>query len=294
MTGSSEGVCGWNITAQGWQIQYYDRLRSRRRSVFEEVPIVQGLAVPEVFPEDLPGFPRLGKWEFQIDWVPGAATWHGTLSIGRLRNGKIDLSNWKSYRTQKAFIRPISSPWGELRSCCQKKDGELLQVPNDEFWYSQVQFLGHCDSDSEGIHVDPAKIESIKDWTSPKSPTEIRQFLGLAGLFPKKDSLKGKRKISSHIATLKEGLALLLMQREKQWCSLSDLRDIIYMELLCTVFTDNKVLQHILDQKRVEHVANTVGLELLSDYDCDIRYHSGKANVVAAGFLSRKELRNHR
>ncbi|GKD67528.1 putative reverse transcriptase domain-containing protein, partial [Tanacetum coccineum] len=32
----------------------------------------------------------------------------------------------------------------------------------------------------EGIHVDPAKIESIKDWASPKSPVEIRQFLGLA------------------------------------------------------------------------------------------------------------------
>ncbi|GKA87721.1 putative reverse transcriptase domain-containing protein [Tanacetum coccineum] len=34
--------------------------------------------------------------------------------------------------------------------------------------------------DSKGIHVDPAKIESIKDWASPKTPTEIRQFLGLA------------------------------------------------------------------------------------------------------------------
>ncbi|GJZ05641.1 putative reverse transcriptase domain-containing protein [Tanacetum coccineum] len=33
---------------------------------------------------------------------------------------------------------------------------------------------------SQGIHVDPAKIESIKDWASPKTPTEIRQFLGLA------------------------------------------------------------------------------------------------------------------
>ncbi|GJX16278.1 putative reverse transcriptase domain-containing protein [Tanacetum coccineum] len=43
-------------------------------------------------------------------------------------------------------------------------------------------FLGHV-IDSEGIHVDPAKIESIKDWTSPKSPTEIRQFLGLAGYY---------------------------------------------------------------------------------------------------------------
>ncbi|GJR26667.1 reverse transcriptase domain-containing protein [Tanacetum coccineum] len=37
--------------------------------------------------------------------------------------------------------------------------------------------------DSEGIHVDPAKIESIKDSASPKSPTKIRQFLGLAGYY---------------------------------------------------------------------------------------------------------------
>ncbi|GKG33175.1 hypothetical protein Tco_0430685, partial [Tanacetum coccineum] len=45
-----------------------------------------------------------------------------------------------------------------------------------------VQFLGHV-IDSEGIHVDPAKIEAIKDWTSPKSPMEIRQFLGLVGYY---------------------------------------------------------------------------------------------------------------
>nr|GFC08604.1 putative reverse transcriptase domain-containing protein [Tanacetum cinerariifolium] len=44
------------------------------------------------------------------------------------------------------------------------------------------QFLGHV-IDNQGIHVDPAKIESVKDWASPKSPTEIRQFLGLAGYY---------------------------------------------------------------------------------------------------------------
>ncbi|GKB36281.1 putative reverse transcriptase domain-containing protein [Tanacetum coccineum] len=43
---------------------------------------------------------------------------------------------------------------------------------------NRVQFLGHV-IDSEGIHVDPAKIESIKDWESPKTLTEIRQFLGI-------------------------------------------------------------------------------------------------------------------
>ncbi|GKD08883.1 putative reverse transcriptase domain-containing protein [Tanacetum coccineum] len=47
---------------------------------------------------------------------------------------------------------------------------------------SRVQFLGHV-IDSEGIHVDLTKIESIKDWASPKTPTKIRQFLGLAGYY---------------------------------------------------------------------------------------------------------------
>ncbi|GJW50787.1 putative reverse transcriptase domain-containing protein [Tanacetum coccineum] len=48
----------------------------------------------------------------------------------------------------------------------------------------------------------------------------------------------------------------------------------------CTVFTDHKSLQHILDQKEL-NMRQRRWLELLSDYDCDIRYHLGKANVVA-------------
>nr|GFB59815.1 putative reverse transcriptase domain-containing protein [Tanacetum cinerariifolium] len=55
----------------------------------------------------------------------------------------------------------------------------------------------------------------------------------------------------------------------------------------CTVFTDHKSLQHILVQKEL-NVRQRRWLELLSDYDCDIRYHSGIANVVADA-LSRKE-----
>ncbi|KAJ9535560.1 hypothetical protein OSB04_un001305 [Centaurea solstitialis] len=51
-----------------------------------------------------------------------------------------------------------------------------------EFWLKEVQFLGHIVT-QEGIKVDPAKIEAIQSWESPKSPKEVRSFLGLAGYY---------------------------------------------------------------------------------------------------------------
>ncbi|GKE53441.1 putative reverse transcriptase domain-containing protein [Tanacetum coccineum] len=63
-----------------------------------------------------------------------------------------------------------------------KKEELYAKFSKCEFWIPKVQFLGHV-IDSKGIHVDPTKIKSIKDWASPKSPMEIRQFLGLAGYY---------------------------------------------------------------------------------------------------------------
>ncbi|GJX78001.1 putative reverse transcriptase domain-containing protein [Tanacetum coccineum] len=63
-----------------------------------------------------------------------------------------------------------------------KKEELYAKFSKCEFWIPKVQFLGHV-IDSQGIHVDLAKIESIKDWASPKSPMEIHQFLGLAGYY---------------------------------------------------------------------------------------------------------------
>ncbi|GKC24225.1 putative reverse transcriptase domain-containing protein [Tanacetum coccineum] len=63
-----------------------------------------------------------------------------------------------------------------------KKEKLYAKFLKCEFWIPKVQFLGHV-IDSRGIYVDPAKIESIKDWASPKTPTEICQFLGLAGYY---------------------------------------------------------------------------------------------------------------
>ncbi|GKG16207.1 hypothetical protein Tco_0358530, partial [Tanacetum coccineum] len=51
-----------------------------------------------------------------------------------------------------------------------------------DFWIRIVQFIGHL-IDSQGLHVDPAKIEAVENWTSPTTPSEVRQFLGLAGYY---------------------------------------------------------------------------------------------------------------
>nr|GFC11285.1 retrotransposon protein, putative, Ty3-gypsy subclass [Tanacetum cinerariifolium] len=114
---------------------------------------------------------------------------------------------------------------------------------------------------SEGTHVDPAKIESIKDWVSPKSPTEIRQFLGLAGYY---------RRFIEGFSKIAKPMTKLTQKKIK--------------------FEEVKILSHIamLPSKKDLNMRQRRWLELLSDYDCEIRYHPGKANVVADA-LSRKE-----
>ncbi|GJW50608.1 putative reverse transcriptase domain-containing protein [Tanacetum coccineum] len=128
----------------------------------------------------------------------------------------------------------------------------------------------------EGIHIDLAKIEEIKDiGSSPKKPNEILQSYGLAR----------EVRTSWYIAML----------RIKGWGSF-DCRKVVFALKMwrhylygtkCVVFTDHKSLQHILDQKEL-NMRQRRWLELLSDYDCEIRYHPGKANVVADA-LSQKE-----
>ncbi|GJY65447.1 putative reverse transcriptase domain-containing protein, partial [Tanacetum coccineum] len=208
-----------------------------------------------------------------------------------------------------------------------KKEELYANFSKCEFWIPKVQFLKHM-IDSQGIHVDPAKIESIKDWASPKSPTEIRQFLGLAGYYRR--FIEGFSKISKSmtkltkkgvkfdwgdkqeeafqllkqklcrvpILALPEGREYFILKIHEKNYTTHDLelgavvfalkiwRHYLY-GTKCTVFTDHKSLHQILNQKEL-NMRQRRWLEFLSDYDCEIHYHPGKANVVADS-LSRKE-----
>nr|GFB20828.1 putative reverse transcriptase domain-containing protein [Tanacetum cinerariifolium] len=63
-----------------------------------------------------------------------------------------------------------------------KKEKLYVKFSKCDFWLDFVQFLGHV-IDSRGVHVDPAKIKAVKNWPAPTTPTEVRQFMGLAGFY---------------------------------------------------------------------------------------------------------------
>ncbi|GKD41833.1 hypothetical protein Tco_1266478 [Tanacetum coccineum] len=63
-----------------------------------------------------------------------------------------------------------------------KKEKLYAKFSKCEFWLREVYFLGHVINDN-GIHVDPSKIEAVKNWKAPRTPTEVRSFLGLAGYY---------------------------------------------------------------------------------------------------------------
>ncbi|GKF31578.1 putative reverse transcriptase domain-containing protein, partial [Tanacetum coccineum] len=108
-----------------------------------------------------------------------------------------------------------------------KKEQLYAKFSKCKFWIPKVQFLGHV-IDSKGTHADPAKIESIKDWASPKTPTEISQFLGLVGHYrrfiegfskianaPILALLEGSGDFVVYCDASHKGLSAVLMQREK-------------------------------------------------------------------------------
>ncbi|GJT46801.1 putative reverse transcriptase domain-containing protein [Tanacetum coccineum] len=236
----------------------------------------------DVFLEDLPDLPPVRQVEFQIALIPRAAP--VAQAPYRLAPSEMhELSDQLQELADRRFIRPSTSPWeapvlfvkkkdGSFRMCIDYQELNKLTIknryplPRIDDLFDQLQ--GHV-IDSQGIYVDHTKIEAVKDWTSPTTPTEVHQFLGLVGYY--------QRFIKAPILALPEGNDDFVVYSDTSLQGLG----------ACTVFTDHKSLQHILHQEEL-NMRQRHWLELLADYDCEIRYHHGKANVIVDS-LSRKE-----
>ncbi|GJX46079.1 putative nucleotidyltransferase, ribonuclease H [Tanacetum coccineum] len=235
-----------------------------------------------------------------------------------------------------------------------RKEKLYAKFSKCEFWLREVQFLGHV-INGNGIHVDPSKIEAVKTWKVPRTPTEVCSFLGLAGYYHRfienfskiaksltiltqkskifdwgkehelafqtlKDKLcnapvlalpNGPEDLMVYCDASRIGLGCVLMQRgkvtayasrqlkihEKNYTTRDLELDAVVFALKIqrhylygtksVIYIDHKSLQHIFSQKDL-NMRQRHWIELFSDYDCEIRYHPGKANVVADD-LSRKE-----
>nr|GEW86152.1 reverse transcriptase domain-containing protein [Tanacetum cinerariifolium] len=124
-----------------------------------------------------------------------------------------------------------------------KNEKLYIKFSKCDFWLESIHFLGHV-IDSDGVHVHPSKVEAIRNWSAPTTPTEVRQFLGLAGYYQRfiEDLPEGTENLIVYCDASLKGYGAVLMQREKK--------------------------ELTMRQRR--------WIELLSDYDCEIRYHLGQ------------------
>ncbi|GJW63475.1 putative nucleotidyltransferase, ribonuclease H [Tanacetum coccineum] len=210
-----------------------------------------------------------------------------------------------------------------------RKEKLYAKFSKCEFWLRELQFLGHV-INGNGIHVDPSKIEDVKNWKAPRTPFEVRSFLGLAGYYRRfiEDFSKIARPLTvltqknktfdwgeeqenafqsmkqrlcnAPVLALPDGpkdFVVQLKVHEKNYTThdlelgavvfaLNIWRHYLY-GTKSVIYTDHKSLQHIFSQKEL-NMRQRRRIELFSDYDCEIRYHPGKVNVVVDA-LSRKE-----
>ncbi|GJS69082.1 putative reverse transcriptase domain-containing protein [Tanacetum coccineum] len=259
----------------------------------KDVPIVRDF--PEVFPEDLPGLPPARPVEFQIDLIPGAAP--VARAPYRLAPSEMkELLEQLQKFSDKGFIRPSSSPWGAPVLFVKKKDGSFRMcidyrelnkltvknrypLPRIDDLFDQLQ--------GSSIY---SKVMPFGLTNAPADEKEHEEHLKAILELLKKETFQDES-LSKDLAHPKDpdsdpaNILVPLLVTIKVF-ALKIWRHYLY-GTKCTVFTDHKSLQHILDQKEL-NMRQRRWLELLSDYDCDIRYHPGKANVVADA-LSRKE-----
>nr|GEY69060.1 putative reverse transcriptase domain-containing protein [Tanacetum cinerariifolium] len=262
----------------------------------EDVPVVREFL--EVFPEDLPGIPPTRQIEFRIDLVPSAVPVARTpyrLAPSEMK----ELADQLQELTDKGFIRLIFMDLMN-RVCKPYLDKFVIIFIDDILIYSkdEKEHEEHLKAILELLKKEElyAKFSKCEFWI-PKVQFlgQVIDSQGLAGYYQR--FIEGFSKIAKPMTKLtqkkvkfewgdKQEAAFCVDAKREVVFALKIWRHYLY-ETKCAVFTDHKSLQHILDQKDL-NMRERRWLELLSDYDCEIRYHPGKANVVADA-LSWKE-----
>ncbi|GJR70089.1 putative reverse transcriptase domain-containing protein [Tanacetum coccineum] len=214
-----------------------------------------------------------------------------------------------------------------------KKEKMYAKFSKCEFWLQEVQFLSHV-INGDGIHVYPSKIEAVNNLKASKTPSEVRSFLGLAGYYRRFIKNFSKIANLLTVLTQKSlpdgledfvvyydasglGLRCMLMQRNKVIAYASrqlkiheknytthdlELGVVVFALKIwrhylyrtkSVIYMDHKSLQHIFSQKEL-NMRQRRWIELFSDYECQIRYHPCKANVVADALIKKERVKPKR
>ncbi|GJW90999.1 putative reverse transcriptase domain-containing protein [Tanacetum coccineum] len=128
----------------------------------------------EVFPDDLKGLPPQRQVEFRIELIPGATpiakspfSFSGPRRCKNCLKQLIGAARTRTKEDHKVYLRLML----ELLT----KEKLYAKFSKCEFWLQEVHFLSHVVNQS-GIHVDPSKIEAVKNWKTPTTPSEVRSI----------------------------------------------------------------------------------------------------------------------
>ncbi|TYK04678.1 pol protein [Cucumis melo var. makuwa] len=163
-----------------------------------------------------------------------------------------------------------------------------------EFWLKKVTFLGHVVS-SEGVSVDPAKIKAATSWPRSSTVSEIRSFrvwhVTTGACESSFQELKRKL-VSAPVLTVSDGSGSFMIYSDASkkglGCVLMQQGKVVAYASRQLKSHEQNYPTHDLELAVVElNMRQRRWLELVKDYDCEILYHQGKANVVTDA-LSRK------